>query len=394
MSDLYNGLSIQDVITLIEDEAAMEGMLSMAFDDIFSPYQVGSVTQNIMRDYREFKGLWKGVKTEYMQADLDRDFSAQKAALWKEKHLIQSYLKKMDSYHENALVNIAFFVGLTALTVGLSHLVLTMHEAYQITDTGIKIATAVPQSSASTIKKMNTLKAIKDITDNSTVHALVDVAAADTQLKSIYNTSRVNTGAMKKLTQSINTLKLSSAGAISVSAIIANAAMALKMMGLMVSYTDASRTVLRSQRATGVLSKQMAIARLLSYQRNCDEKLRYIMTNHLLNTNEYALDAMNRYSESYLDNFAAQSSKMQEEIVRMSQDWGRRGANVNSPNTNTSRNNNEQSNNYQSYNRNSNVQQSVSHNARAMREQIRTTGDYNDETFNRTMAEVDRMIPD
>lgn len=88
----------------------------------------------------------------------------------------------------------------------------------------------------------------------------------------------------------------------------------LKLMGMMVKYSDNTASVLRSQKATGVLSKQMLTAKLRHQMINIDKKLQAVLAQKLLDTNPSSLRALQRYNERYLDRFMENASKMQEDL--------------------------------------------------------------------------------
>lgn len=105
-------------------------------------------------------------------------------------------------------------------------------------------------------------------------------------------------------------------GAAHVGKCIGDFYLVLKLMGMMVKYSDNTSTVLRSQKTTGVLSKQLLTAKLRHQMSKIDAKLQYVLAKKLLDTNSTTLQAMQKYNEAYLDRFMSNADKMQNDLAK------------------------------------------------------------------------------
>lgn len=217
-----------------------------------------------------YRANWKSVRREYMKASMRDNIDEQKSALIKEREMILETIKAVDTIPENAVTNIAFMVGITALTIGLTGLVLSIPTSVAVVDAGKNAFLAAG----------GTASAFATHTMNATASKVVTVAAT-----------------------------------------VSQATMALKMIGLSAKYTDPTNSVLRSQKATGVMSKQLLVLRLNRALASLDKKLKYVMAKQLLVTNQYALDALEKYSDRYLENFVTQTTKMNERMNDTAIKW-------------------------------------------------------------------------
>ena len=88
----------------------------------------------------------------------------------------------------------------------------------------------------------------------------------------------------------------------------------LKMMGMMMKYADPTRNILPNQSTTGVLSKQLATAKINNMLKKNEEKIQHVMAGKLLETNRKVLNAMNQYSDKYCQKIIETTNKVQKDL--------------------------------------------------------------------------------
>lgn len=278
--------------------------------NIDEEFFAGSVTGNVIRMWGDFKSEWKQVKVEYTRQNLSGNLNAQKNCLVRERAVIEKYIHQMDKIPENALMNIAFFVGLIALTVGLTAMVLTIPESAAIVSGGLldyqnaKVAELTSQSIAGGIGKATTLSGDQ----------LVKLGLR-TEIENEMLKATAAAKAQRGFT--FHTLKTQFSHGITVASQIAQAATSIKMMGLLFSYSDPSaKSIIKSQKATGVFSKQASLFTLYRMRAHVDKKLKVLAANYALDVDKVAQDAVNKYSSEVLENYVKQTEKMQANLTR------------------------------------------------------------------------------
>lgn len=260
------------------DDIAVEAHTFRIDNDFQLHY--ASATFNAALTWNEFRRDWAEAKKLYKKADLMHDLSVQREALIMEKRLIEKYIHKVDTIEENAFVNIAFFVGLVGLTIGLSALVLT-----------------IPES-----------------------------AAAVSMGETAFNASTFGKLTGKTFAQHTALNKVGTAAKVGAS--ISWAATVLKVLAMGMTYNNPSaKSILKSQRATGVFSKQLLVSTLYRYRANVDKKIKLNMTNTVLNTDEFAIQAVEKYSNDFLDNYVKQTETMQGKMNDFAADLAKKHAN-------------------------------------------------------------------
>ena len=243
-------------------------------------YEFGQSTR-ILREYSDFKRKWNDIKREYNKNDLASNIERQKELLYKEKQLIMHTINRIDAYPENAIVNIAFFAGLVSISLFVSAEILAIPFEFE----GIKVGGAI-------IDTANT-----DLISNmSTMNPRILNYPAQITLTNATTIGK----APAKLTKSLTIVKY-----------LTGMYSALKMMGMMVKYSDHTGMTLRSQKATGMLSKQLLTARLQNLLLKNNKKTQVVMAKQLLLVSDAAITSANLCTNNYMDNFVKQTDVIQ-----------------------------------------------------------------------------------
>ena len=318
MNTMFPNESTIDVIDFIATESASIAIEQNTYrTTIDEEFFAGTVTGNVLRMWGELSSEWKRAKTDFTRQNLSGNLNAQKDCLVKERAIIEKYIHKMDSIPENALSNIAFFVGLIALTVGLTAMVLTIPESAAIVAGGASDFQAgkVAELTAGTIKngigKATTLSA----------EELVKMGVRSKVENDLLTAKAVNK-AQRAFT--FHGLKTQFSHGITVASQVAQAATALKMMGLLFSYSDpTAKSIIKSQKATGVFSKQASLFALYRMRANVDKKLKVLAASYALDVDKIAQDTLNKYSGEVLEGYVRQTEKMQADLAKRMVDTAR-----------------------------------------------------------------------
>lgn len=311
MNTLFPNESTMDIIDFIATESESIAIEQNTYrTNVDEDFFVGSVTGNVLRLWGDFRSEWKRTKAEYTRQNLSGNLNAQRQCLVSERGIIEEYIHRMDKIPENALANIAFFVGLIALTVGLTSMVLTIPESAAIVSGGIADFQAgkVAELTAGTIKngigKATTLSAeelvkmgVRSKVEND---ALTAAATAKAQRAFAFHN-----------------MKTQFSHGITVASQVAQAATALKMMGLLFSYSDpTAKSIIKSQKATGVFSKQASLFALYRMRANIDKKLKVLAASYALDVDKIAQETLNKYSGEVLEGYVKKTEKMQADLAK------------------------------------------------------------------------------
>lgn len=310
MNTSFPNESTMDIIDFITTESESIAIEQNTYrTNIDEDYFAGTVTGNVLRMWGDFRAEWKRTKAEFTRQNLSGNLNAQKDCLVKERGIIEKYIHKMDKIPENALANIAFFVGLVALTVGLTSMVLTIPESAAIVSGGLadfqtgKVAELTAGTIKNGIGKATTLSA----------EELVKMGVRS-KVENDALTAAATAKAQRAFT--FHNMKTQFSHGITVASQVAQAATALKMMGLLFSYSDpTAKSIIKSQKATGVFSKQASLFALYRMRANVDKKLKVLAASYALDVDKVAQDTLNKYSGEVLEGYVRQTEKMQAELA-------------------------------------------------------------------------------
>lgn len=244
--------------------------------------------------YTQFKPQWAKLRRDFKNAST---VQAQEAVLWKEKTLLLETREAILNIPESAVVNVACFVGILAVTFGLSVCIFNSFEAVA----GVQDAIAHGVTGSAR-------RVVTGLTVPGFSHPTLTGQVADTAIglisksKGIIGTTigGVTKGLTTVLTPAVSAAPTFMSGVGVVSECIGTVYTVLKAIALASKMGDTTGSYI-NQKKTGVMSKQLLIMRVNGYIGKVDAQIREVMAGKVATLNNQVAKAVEKFSDKYAE---------------------------------------------------------------------------------------------